>query len=107
MNRSEKQLIRRAFPTWCWILEVNSQDQPLLQEILSCMLDNDLLLTYWEDQDYYRYFNLLVEDQGELAGIREHGYWVLTKYLKIASYEEYLDNFDTIRKYNFLNLNNQ
>lgn len=107
MTHSELNLIKRAYPTWYWILKVPKEDQHLLQEIISSMLDNDLSLLYWENQDYYKYFNLLVEDQGELAGIREYGYWVLTKHLGITSYEEYLDKYHIISKHNFLNLNNE
>lgn len=102
MTHSELNIIKKAYPTWYWILKVPKEDQPLLQEIISNMLDNDLSLLYWENQDYYKYFNLLVEDQGELAGIREYGYWVLAKHLGITSYNEYLDEYDTISRYNFL-----
>ena len=70
------------------------------------MLDSDLSLIYWENQDLYRYFSLLIEDQGEQAGLREYGYWILTKYLQIKSYEEYLDRYDEIRKFSYHNLNN-
>lgn len=106
MNTSQLKLLQRAYPTWCWIITVPKEDQFLLQEIISSMLDNDLSLIYWENQDYYSYFELLLEDQGELAGIREYGYWVLTKHLGITSYGEYLEKFDTISKSNFLNINN-
>lgn len=102
MNPSQLKLLKRAYPTWYWILKVPQQDQFLLQEIISGMLDSDLSLLYWENRDYYRYFELLIEDQGELAGIREYGYWVLTKHLGITSYEEYLDKYDTISKFNEL-----
>ncbi len=106
MNKQEIQLAQKAFPTWAWILSVPKEDQPLLQEIISSMLDNNLAIIYWENQDLYRYFNLLIEDQGEQAGLREYGYWILTKYLQIKSYEEYLDRYDEILKFSYHNLNN-
>lgn len=71
------------------------------------MLDNNLAIIYWENQDLYRYFSLLIEDQGEQAGLREYGYWILTKYLQIKSYEEYLDRYDEILKFSYHNLNNE
>lgn len=86
-------------------LSVSKEDQPLLQEIISSMLDSDLSLLYWQDQDLYRYFSLLIEDQGIFAGIQEYGYWVLTKHLGIKTYEEYLERYDEISKSNFLNMN--
>lgn len=52
------------------------------------------------------YFSLLIEDQGVQAGLREYGYWILTKYLQIKSYEEYLERYDEIRKFSYHNLNN-
>lgn len=70
------------------------------------MLDNALSLIYWENQDLYRYFSLLIEDQGEQAGLREYGYWILTKYFQIKSYDEYLDRYDEIQKFSYHNLNN-
>lgn len=94
----------KAFPTWCWILTVSEEDQPLLQEIISHMLDNDKSLELWNRGEYFNYFNLLYEDQGELAGIREYGYWVLTKHMGIKTYDEYLDKYDEISKSNFLNM---
>lgn len=106
MNKQEIQLAQKAFPTWAWILSVPKKDQPLLQEIISSMLDSDLSLLYWQDQDLYKYFSLLIEDQGVQAGLREYGYWILTKYLQIKSYEEYLDRYDEIRKFAYHNLNN-
>lgn len=107
MNKQEIRLAWKAFPTWAWILSVPKEDQPLLQEIISSMLDSDLSLIYWENQDLYRYFSLLIEDQGVQAGLREYGYWILTKYLQIKSYEEYLDRYDEIRKFSYHNLNNE
>ena len=106
MNKQEIQLAQKAFPTWAWILAVPKGDQPLLQEIISSMLDSDLALIYWENQDLLKYFSLLIEDQGVQAGLREYGYWILTKYLQIKSYEEYLDRYDEIRKFSYHNLNN-
>ena len=106
MNKQKIQLIQKAFPTWAWILSVPKRDQPLLQEIISSMLDSALSLIYWENQDLYKYFSLLIEDQGEQAGLREYGYWILTKYLQIKSYDEYLDRYDEIRKFFYHNLNN-
>lgn len=94
----------KAFPTWCWILTVSEEDQPLLQEIISCMLDSTESLRLWHNGEYFNYFSLLEEDQGKLAGIREYGYWVLTKYMGIKTYEEYLDKYDEISKSNFLNM---
>lgn len=105
MNKQEIQLAKKAFPTWAWILSVPKEDQPLLQEIICSMLDSDLSLLCWQDQDLYRYFSLLIEDQGIFAGIREYGYWVLTKHLGIKTFEEYLERFDEISKSNFLNMN--
>lgn len=106
MNKQEIRLAQKAFPTWAWILSVPKEDQPFLQEIISSMLDNYLALIYWENQDLYKYFHLLIEDQGEQAGLREYGYWILTKYLQIKSYEEYLDRYDEILKFSYHNLNN-
>ena len=105
MNKQEIRLAKKAFPTWAWILSISKEDQPLLQEIISSMLDSDLSLLYWQDQDLYRYFSLLIEDQGIFAGIREYGYWVLTKHLGIKTYDEYLERYDEISKSNFLNMN--
>lgn len=104
-SKTQHIFYSKLFPTWCWILTVSDEDQPLLQEILAGMLDNDLSLKYWHNGQYFKYFSLLEENQGTLAGVREYGYWVLTKYLGIKTYGEYLDKFSTIIcKSNFLTL---
>lgn len=97
-------LYSKAFPTWCWILTVSDEDQPLLQEIISSMLDSTESLDLWDNKEIFCYFELLEQDQGKLAGIREYGYWVLAKHLGIKTYDEYLERYDEISKSNFLNM---